>query len=67
MLSLVVPYSKLMTYVCSLFSSAYVFYWSHHFPDTTLLYPPAFDSRVVLYPSNQNLRDYLSWRQVDCQ
>ncbi len=27
---------------------------------------PSFDGRVVLYPSNQTLRDYLSWRQVDC-
>lgn len=27
---------------------------------------PTFDSRTVLYPSIQNLRDYLSWRQADC-
>nr|XP_017214498.1 probable tRNA(His) guanylyltransferase isoform X1 [Danio rerio] len=25
-----------------------------------------FDGRVVLYPSNRNVRDYLSWRQADC-
>ncbi|XP_023159326.1 probable tRNA(His) guanylyltransferase, partial [Ceratitis capitata] len=31
----------------------------------TLLYPPCFDGRIVLYPSDQNLRDYLSWRQAD--
>ncbi|XP_051513620.1 probable tRNA(His) guanylyltransferase isoform X2 [Myxocyprinus asiaticus] len=31
-----------------------------------LLYPPSFDGRVVLYPSNRNLRDYVSWRQADC-
>ncbi|KAJ1980210.1 tRNA-His guanylyltransferase [Dimargaris verticillata] len=31
-----------------------------------LKYPPSFDSRVVCYPSYQNLRDYLSWRQADC-
>uniref|UniRef100_A0A673VQI7 Probable tRNA(His) guanylyltransferase n=1 Tax=Salmo trutta TaxID=8032 RepID=A0A673VQI7_SALTR len=30
-----------------------------------LLYPPGFDGRVVLYPSNRNLRDFLSWRQAD--
>ena len=30
------------------------------------LYPPVFDGRTVLYPSNQNIRDYLSWRQADC-
>jgi tRNA(His) guanylyltransferase len=27
---------------------------------------PSFDSRTVLYPSDRALRDYLSWRQVDC-
>ncbi|KXJ28525.1 putative tRNA(His) guanylyltransferase [Exaiptasia diaphana] len=25
-----------------------------------------FDGRVVLYPCDKNLRDYLSWRQADC-
>jgi tRNA(His) guanylyltransferase len=57
--------SKLMTYVSSLFTSAFVFHWPQFF-DTPLKYPPAFDGRVVLYPTNQNLRDYLSWRQADC-
>ncbi|PNH60849.1 hypothetical protein VD0002_g6845 [Verticillium dahliae] len=27
---------------------------------------PSFDGRAVCYPSVQNLRDYMSWRQVDC-
>lgn len=27
---------------------------------------PTFDGRAVLYPSEQNVRDYFSWRQVDC-
>ncbi|KAL8656741.1 MAG: hypothetical protein Q9226_002575 [Calogaya cf. arnoldii] len=27
---------------------------------------PSFDGRVVQYPSFQNIRDYLSWRQADC-
>lgn len=27
---------------------------------------PTFDGRSISYPSNQNLRDYLSWRQADC-
>lgn len=57
--------SKLMTYVASLFTSSYVFFWSHWFPTKKLLYPPSFDSRCVLYPSDENLRDYLSWRQAD--
>lgn len=33
--------------------------------DVKLQYPPSFDARTVLYPSDQNLRDYLSWRQAD--
>ncbi|XP_062331823.1 probable tRNA(His) guanylyltransferase isoform X1 [Osmerus eperlanus] len=58
--------SKLMTHVASQFSSSYVFYWKDHFGEEPLLYPPGFDGRVVLYPSNRNLRDYVSWRQADC-
>lgn len=27
---------------------------------------PTFDGRAVCYPSWENLRDYLRWRQVDC-
>ena len=27
---------------------------------------PTFDARAILYPTIVNLRDYLSWRQVDC-
>ena len=48
------------------FASSYVFHWSTFFPDTPLKYPPTFDCRIVLYPTNRNLRDYLSWRQADC-
>ncbi|XP_038628983.1 probable tRNA(His) guanylyltransferase isoform X4 [Tachyglossus aculeatus] len=33
---------------------------------TGLKEEPGFDGRVVLYPSNQHLKDYLSWRQADC-
>ena len=58
--------SKLSSVVVSHFSSAYVFYWKDFFKNEPLQYPPAFDGRVVLYPSDKNLRDYLSWRQVDC-
>ncbi|XP_041846078.1 probable tRNA(His) guanylyltransferase isoform X2 [Melanotaenia boesemani] len=58
--------SKLMTHVTSQFSSSYVFYWKEFFGEQPLLYPPGFDGRVILYPSNRNLRDYLSWRQADC-
>lgn len=58
--------SKLVTNVVSLFSSSYVFYWSQFFSSQELLYPPMFDGRVVLYPNEKNLRDYMSWRQADC-
>ncbi|XP_003738789.1 probable tRNA(His) guanylyltransferase [Galendromus occidentalis] len=58
--------SKLMTNIASLFASSYVFYFSEFFPEKNMTYPPAFDARVVLYPSDENLRDYLSWRQADC-
>ncbi|XP_020647037.1 putative tRNA(His) guanylyltransferase isoform X1 [Pogona vitticeps] len=58
--------SKFMTHVVSQFASSYVFYWKDYFQDQPLLYPPGFDGRVVLYPSDQNLKDYLSWRQADC-
>ncbi|MEE6478262.1 hypothetical protein FKM82_011796 [Ascaphus truei] len=58
--------SKFMTHVVSQFASSYVFYWKEFFPEQSILYPPGFDGRVVLYPSEQNLKDYLSWRQADC-
>lgn len=57
--------SKISSCINSLFSASYVFYWKHYFEDA-LRYPPSFDSRIILYPSDQNLRDYLSWRQADC-
>ncbi|KAF5269234.1 hypothetical protein FQR65_LT02535 [Abscondita terminalis] len=57
--------TKILTYINSLFSSSYVFYWDEYFRSQKLLYPPSFDARIILYPSNENLRDYLSWRQVD--
>ena len=58
--------SKIMTNVVSLFASAFTFYWPRYFSTVTLQYPPAFDARVILYPTDDNLRDYLSWRQADC-
>ncbi|XP_053688639.1 probable tRNA(His) guanylyltransferase [Sabethes cyaneus] len=57
---------KLISYVGSLFTSAYVCNWSYIFKNAlTPKYPPTFDARAVLYPTDQNLRDYLSWRQAD--
>jgi tRNA(His) guanylyltransferase len=31
-----------------------------------LKYPPMFDGRVICYPTEEILKDYLSWRQADC-
>jgi len=55
-----------MTAIASYFASNYVFHWSSFFPSLKLEYPPTFDARVVLYPSKENIKDYLSWRQADC-
>lgn len=57
--------SKIMSCVNSLFTSAYVAYWNEFLPETPLQCLPSFDARIVLYPSDQNLKDYLSWRQAD--
>lgn len=58
--------SKIISNLVSLFSSSYVYLFNELLPNTKLKYPPSFDARVILYPSDKNLRDYLSWRQVDC-
>ncbi|RMZ67403.1 hypothetical protein GMOD_00001320 [Pyrenophora seminiperda CCB06] len=60
-------FSKLTTTIVSTFTAYYMYSWSVYFPDKPLTPPlPSFDGRAVLYPSDSNLRDYLSWRQVDC-
>ena len=59
--------SKLTSVLVSLFTAHYVMRWAEFMgPDTALQRAPAFDARAVLYPSDQTLRDYLSWRQADC-
>ncbi|KAL2271045.1 hypothetical protein VTJ83DRAFT_416 [Remersonia thermophila] len=59
--------SKLVSTIVSTFTAYYVHFWPIHFPDTPLSPPlPSFDGRAVCYPTVQNLRDYMSWRQVDC-
>ena len=60
--------AKLVSTITSTFTAFYVYHWPEHFPSTPL-HPgalPTFDGRAVVYPTVQNLRDYLSWRQVDC-
>nr|XP_053632195.1 uncharacterized protein LOC128688381 [Cherax quadricarinatus]XP_053632197.1 uncharacterized protein LOC128688381 [Cherax quadricarinatus] len=58
--------NKIMSSIVSLFAAMYVYNWNNVFENVTLEYSPAFDARVVLYPNNSCLRDYLSWRQADC-
>lgn len=58
--------NKIISSIVSLFTAVYVHKWSNYFGDVALQYCPAFDARVVLYPNNSCLRDYLSWRQADC-
>lgn len=61
-------HSKLVSTIVSTFTAYYVHYWPNFFPDTPLSPPlPSFDGRAVCYPTVQNLRDYMSWRQVDCK
>ena len=47
------------------FTGNYVRLWPDFLPDTPLTATPLFDGRAVLYPTDQALRDYLSWRQAD--
>ena len=54
-----------MSLVVSLFTATYVRDWPKLFPEQPLLCTPCFDGRAVLYPTDDILRDYLSWRQAD--
>jgi tRNA(His) guanylyltransferase len=60
-------HAKILTTVVSQFTSSYVFNWAKHFPGVSLKYPPTFDGRIVLYPTEKVVRDYFSWRQVDSE
>ncbi|EDQ92256.1 uncharacterized protein MONBRDRAFT_31372 [Monosiga brevicollis MX1] len=62
---------KIMSSIVSFFSSTYVMQWPQHMVDAEgqpepLVATPHFDGRCVLYPTLENLRDYVAWRQVDC-
>ncbi|KZS94228.1 tRNAHis guanylyltransferase [Sistotremastrum niveocremeum HHB9708] len=57
--------SKILSTIVSYFTSCYVMNWSKYFPSTPLEYPPSFDGRIVLYPTEKEVRDYFSWRQAD--
>eukprot|EP00117_Sycon_ciliatum_P019101 scpid63375/ scgid17432/ Probable tRNA(His) guanylyltransferase; tRNA-histidine guanylyltransferase len=58
--------TKLATCMASYFASSFVFHWTAHFEDVRMQYPVTFDGRAVCYPTVENLRDYLCWRQADC-
>lgn len=62
-------YRKLVTTIVSTFTAYYIYKWSEYFPDAPLQPPylPSFDGRAVIYPTARILRDYMSWRQVDCK
>ncbi len=57
--------SKLISLITSCFTGNYVRLWSEFLPDIKLQATPLFDGRAVCYPTEQALRDYLSWRQAD--
>ncbi|CUM64159.1 uncharacterized protein PRCAT00001751001 [Priceomyces carsonii] len=59
---------KLVSTFASAITSHYYYEWNQEFPEKAL-WPenlPMFDSRAVVYPSAKHVRDYFSWRQVDC-
>lgn len=60
---------KLVTTVVSTFTAHYIYQWNKYFADSPLQPPylPSFDGRSVIYPTTRVLRDYMSWRQVDCE
>lgn len=60
--------SKISSAIVSLFTSSFVHHWSEYFPSSPLTGEnlPFFDSRVVCYPRDEIVKDYLRWRQVDC-
>ncbi|KAJ3405402.1 hypothetical protein CcCBS67573_g00578 [Chytriomyces confervae] len=58
--------AKIISTVASLFTAHYVVNWGKFMDGTAMKYPPSFDARAVCYPTNENLRDYISWRQADC-
>ena len=57
--------SKLISLITSSFTGNYIRLWPEFLPDIKLQSTPLFDGRAVCYPTDQALRDYLSWRQAD--
>ncbi|KAI5960761.1 THG1 [Candida pseudojiufengensis] len=59
---------KLCTLFASLMSTYYMFYWNQYHPNRPIVWNmiPTFDGRAIVYPNFEVVRDYFSWRQVDC-
>ncbi|SGZ50891.1 CIC11C00000005149 [Sungouiella intermedia] len=59
---------KLVSTFASFMSVHYVMAWNAEFPEKPVESSrlPTFDARAVVYPNSQTVRDYFSWRQVDC-
>ena len=58
--------SKIVSTVGSVFTAWYIALWGEVMGMKMDLVP-SFDARAVCFPSVRNLRDYLCWRQVDCE
>ncbi|CAH2355585.1 tRNA(His) guanylyltransferase [[Candida] railenensis] len=60
--------SKLISTFSSTITAYYQHHWSVVFPSKPLKIErlPTFDARVVMYPTAKLIKDYFSWRQVDC-
>ncbi|CCF58972.1 hypothetical protein KAFR_0F03760 [Kazachstania africana CBS 2517] len=58
---------KISSLFVSIFTSNYVALWPKFFSDLPLdiKHLPCFDSRCVVHPNLQSVKDYLSWRYVD--
>lgn len=59
---------KLVSTFASFMSVNYLMHWNDEFPNKPInsLRLPTFDARAVMYPNSDVVRDYFSWRQVDC-
>jgi len=53
---------KILSCVLSLFTSAFVYNFRDYFDEPKPKRIPSFDGRIVLYPSLEDLKAYLSWR-----
>jgi hypothetical protein len=60
--------SKLLSHITSLFTAAYVSFWPAYFDTHCPLRDlPIFDGRLVVYPTEQEVRDYFAWRGADSE